>query len=283
MNKSTILFLIAITSLGLSQNGWGQMGTVFTYQGRLMDGGVAAEGEYDFEFELYDSAEGNIQVGDTLAKENVGVYAGYFTVQLDFGAGIFEGEPRWLQIGVRPGEFADPNTYTPLSPRQEVTPSPYAMYAANAGSDADWVVAPPNMHASVSGNVGIGVMIPNFKLEVVGAVKGTSGRFGTDQLSFGANLQVANKINIMDYTTDSPNLFIGDSITQFLQLRWDSVGEHAQLYTPAPYHIAFMPGGNVGIATIAPEETLDVRGNLELDQKILAHDSDGLELGFVTK
>ena len=54
MKKSTILFLIAVVGLGSSQNSWGQVGTVFTYQGRLSDGGGAAEGEYDFKFALYD-------------------------------------------------------------------------------------------------------------------------------------------------------------------------------------------------------------------------------------
>jgi hypothetical protein len=36
--------------------------------------------------------------------------------------------------------------------------------------------------------------------------------------------------------------------------------------------------GNVGIGTTGPEEMLDVRGNIEVDQKIKAHDSGGLEL-----
>ena len=35
------------------------MGTAFTYQGRLTDGGSPADGEYDFRFRLYDAASGD--------------------------------------------------------------------------------------------------------------------------------------------------------------------------------------------------------------------------------
>ncbi|NIP24243.1 MAG: hypothetical protein GWN67_02630 [Phycisphaerae bacterium] len=233
------------------------MGTAWTYQGRLLDVNDTADGEYDFEFKLYDDPNANFPLAEVNIP-NVDVINGYFTVNLDFGSGIFDGNSCWLEIFVRPGELSDPNDYKSLSPRREVTPTPYALYAAKAGTDADWIVLQQNMHASVSGNVGIGVMIPGYKLDVGGDIKGTTGRFGTDQLAFGANLQVANKINIMDDSTDNPNLFIGDNNMQFLQLRWDSTGDHAQLYTPAPYNIALMPGGNVGIGTTTPEAGFDV-------------------------
>jgi hypothetical protein len=233
------------------------MGTAWTYQGRLLDANDTADGEYDFEFKLYDDPNANFPLAEVNVPD-VDVINGYFTVDLDFGSGIFDGDSRWLEIFIRPGELSDPNDYTSLSPRREVTPAPYSLYAAKAGTDSDWILSEQNMHAGVTGNVGIGVMMPGYKLDVAGDIKGTSGRFGTDQLVLGANLQVANKINIMDDSTDNPNLFIGDSITQFLQLRWDSAGDHAQLYTPAPCHIALMPGGNVGIGTTAPEAGLDV-------------------------
>ncbi|MHC4111247.1 MAG: hypothetical protein ACYSUY_09230 [Planctomycetota bacterium] len=228
------------------------MGTAWTYQGRLLDANDTADGEYDFQFKLYDDPNANFPLAEVNVP-GVDVINGYFTVNLDFGSGIFDGNSCWLGIFVRPVELSDPNDYASLSPRREVTPAPYALYAAKAGTDADWIVAQQNMHAGVTGNVGIGVMMPGYKLDVAGDIKGTTGRFGTDQLAFGANLQVANKINIMDSATDNPNLFIGDNNMQFLQLRWDSIGDHAQLYTPAPYHIALMPGGNVGIGTTAPE------------------------------
>ncbi|MHC4500493.1 MAG: autotransporter outer membrane beta-barrel domain-containing protein, partial [Planctomycetota bacterium] len=59
---------------------------------------------------------------------------GYFTVELFLGSASFTGDARWLEIGVRPGELEDPNVYTILEPRQEVTPTPYAMYAKSSGT-----------------------------------------------------------------------------------------------------------------------------------------------------
>ena len=109
MYKTTILLLTAVVVLGLSQNIWGQnVGTVFTYQGRLSDGDSPALGEYDFEFNLFNhiSASGvGYQVGGTVVKENVEVEGGTFTVLLDFGD-VFDGQKRWLEIGVRAGELA---------------------------------------------------------------------------------------------------------------------------------------------------------------------------------
>ncbi|MCK4451743.1 MAG: hypothetical protein KAX26_14250, partial [Anaerolineae bacterium] len=106
------------------------VGTVFTYQGRLTDGGSPANGEYDFQFELYDAASGGAQVGSMVPKENTAVTDGLFTVELDFGSGIFTGDARWLEIGVRPGASA--GAYTTLTPRQALTATPYALYALGA-------------------------------------------------------------------------------------------------------------------------------------------------------
>jgi hypothetical protein len=50
---------------------------------------------------------------------------GYFTAELDFGAGAFDNQERWLEIAVKSG-YADPN-YITLTPRQRITPSPYTV------------------------------------------------------------------------------------------------------------------------------------------------------------
>ena len=106
-------------------------GTVFTYQGRLNERSNPAEGIYDLEFNIYRSINADIPFG-MVNKENITVNAGIFTVELDFGSEVFNGDARWLEIGVRAGDLADPNVYTMLSPRQEITSTPYAIYAANA-------------------------------------------------------------------------------------------------------------------------------------------------------
>ena len=101
------------------------LGTGFTYQGRLTDGDSPADGEYDFEFKLYDDADTGAQVGDTVTKGDVAVSDGLFTVELDFGSGVFIGEARYLEIGVRPGSSS--GAYTTLSPRQPITAAPFAL------------------------------------------------------------------------------------------------------------------------------------------------------------
>jgi hypothetical protein len=101
------------------------VGTAFTYQGRLTDGGSPANGEYDLRFRLYDAATDGTQVGSAVTEGNVTVSDGLFTVELDFGSGIFTGEACYLEIGVRPGSST--GAYTTLSPRQELTAVPYAL------------------------------------------------------------------------------------------------------------------------------------------------------------
>ena len=50
-----------------------QLGTNFTYQGRLEDGNLPANGAYDFTAELYDASGGGNKVGNTLTLNNIQV------------------------------------------------------------------------------------------------------------------------------------------------------------------------------------------------------------------
>ncbi|PYS38567.1 MAG: hypothetical protein DMF71_16645 [Acidobacteria bacterium] len=75
--------------------------TAFTYQGRLTDGGTPANGNYDLQFTLWDSASGGSQIGATQNFSNIGVSSGIFTVTLDFGANAFPGANRFLEINAR--------------------------------------------------------------------------------------------------------------------------------------------------------------------------------------
>ncbi|MET0554740.1 MAG: hypothetical protein ABW221_16990, partial [Vicinamibacteria bacterium] len=104
-------------------------GTSFTYQGRLSEGAVPAGGPYDLRFILYDASVGGSQVGPVVMRDDVAVTAGLFTVGLDFGA-VFAGSRRFLEVAVRPG--VSTGTYGTLSPRQELTPAPAALFTAAA-------------------------------------------------------------------------------------------------------------------------------------------------------
>jgi hypothetical protein len=130
INTKTLAALGAVLALAAMHASADHFGTAFTYQGQLASGGQAASGLYDLQFKLYDSlAGGTGQVGGTLTSNAVPVANGLFTVALDFGNGIFTGPPRWLEIAVRTNGAV---TFVTLSPRQQLNPSPYALYTPNA-------------------------------------------------------------------------------------------------------------------------------------------------------
>ncbi|MCA9311339.1 MAG: hypothetical protein KDA21_09050 [Phycisphaerales bacterium] len=106
------------------------VGTEFTYQGRLLRNGVPGNGQFDMIFRLYTASAGGVQVGGNVTLTNITVNDGLFTVSLDFGD-VFNGSDRFLSIAVR---NAGVGSYIGLTPRQAITPTPYAMYAQSGGS-----------------------------------------------------------------------------------------------------------------------------------------------------
>jgi len=102
--------------------------TAFTYQGWLDDNGLPAQNVYDFEFKLFDGMDPDTasQLGRVNNKEDVSVEKGHFAVSLDFGSSVFNGQPRWLQIGVRPGQSSD--AFTRLVPLQPLPSNLYDPY-----------------------------------------------------------------------------------------------------------------------------------------------------------
>lgn len=109
------------------------LGSAFTYQGILEEGGSPATGNYDFQFALFNAATGGVQRGSTLARSDVPVTRGAFNVLLDYGD-IFGNEQLYLQINVRPSTSS--GAFTALAPRQLITAVPQARYAARANSAA---------------------------------------------------------------------------------------------------------------------------------------------------
>src|ERR1035441_8007199 len=102
-------------------------GTAFTYQGRLNVGTNQANGSYDLTFALFGASSGAGQVGNTVTNSATAVTNGLFAVPLDFGAN-FPGTNRWLEISVRTNGNG---ALVTLSPRQQLTPTPYAITAGN--------------------------------------------------------------------------------------------------------------------------------------------------------
>lgn len=106
------------------------LGTAFGYQGRLLRGGVPINGTVDFRYTLWDAAVAGVQKGASITNLGVSVTDGLVATTLDFGA-QFDGNQRWLQFEV---QGASDVSFVLLTPRQEVLPVPYAMWAGSGGS-----------------------------------------------------------------------------------------------------------------------------------------------------
>jgi hypothetical protein len=111
-------------------------GTAFTYQGRLNNGANPANGSYDLTFTLFGTNSGGNAFG-SLTNSPTAVTNGLFTVTLDFG-NQFPGADRWLEIGLRTNGGG---AFTTLTPRQQLTPTPYAIYAETANGLGGTVLA----------------------------------------------------------------------------------------------------------------------------------------------
>ena len=139
--------------------------TDFTYQGNLTKDGLPLNSTADFEFTLWDAltTPPGAQAGGTVSRSNVDVTDGLFTVDLDFGVEVFDGNAVWLEVAVR--SPAGRGTLTTLSPRQPLTANPYSLQTRGIFVDT-------------AGNVGIGTSSPGAKLDVQGALKIVDGTEG---------------------------------------------------------------------------------------------------------
>jgi hypothetical protein len=177
-------------------------GTAFTYQGRLNDNGSPANGSnYGMVFFVYDAASGGSALGN-LGIVSVPVSNGLFTVTLDFGAAVFTGAGRWLEIAVQ----KNGGPFITLNPRQPITPAPYAIYASGSGG------------AGISGTIPASALGNAWLLS--GNSNTVSGQFiGTaDDQPFDVRV---NNVRVMRFRlntdgggfyTNSPNVIGGSSV-----------------------------------------------------------------------
>ncbi|MCC7308636.1 MAG: hypothetical protein IT173_13810 [Acidobacteria bacterium] len=136
-------------------NTFGQT-SAFSYQGKLTDAGVPANGAYIMQFGLWNAATSGTSIG-ILSDLNVNVRDGVFNVQLDFGAAAISGNDLYLEVSVKklPGD-----TYTTLTPRQQILSAPHAIKSGTAGSSEDsaklgGVDAARFVQSDASGNVSL--------------------------------------------------------------------------------------------------------------------------------
>src|SRR5882724_3485899 len=260
-------------------------GTAFTYQGRLDNGTGTANGSYDLTFSLFDADAAGNQVGSTVTNTAVGVSNGLFTVTLDFGAGMFDGTSRWLEIGVTTNGDAN---FATLSPRQAVTPTPYAIYAANAASAASassvvtGAVAPDQLATPAPPVDGQVLAFSGGSLEWIDpAVAGGSiwslngssafynaGRVGIGTSSPKGALHVASG-GVAVTGASSP--YTGAGAGAFLEYN-GAFGGILFAYdygAGSPMNLLLnSPGGNVGIGTLSPSAKLTVYDSASVSHRI---------------
>lgn len=112
----------ALTTAASATNLQFALSTSFTYQGQLDQNGSPVNDTCDMSFRLYDAASMGTEIGSDF-HASVPVTDGLFAVNLDFGAGAFNGDRRWLEIKI---DCEEDGTYADLG-RQELTAAPYAL------------------------------------------------------------------------------------------------------------------------------------------------------------
>jgi hypothetical protein len=205
MNKkvTVLLFLILLNFSGRFSTAQAQ-GSAFTYQGRLNSGASPAQGIYDLRFTLFDAASAGTAQGAAVTTNGIPVSNGLFTVTLDFG-NQFPGAARWLEIGARTNGAS---SFTTLSSRQPLTPTPYAITAGNLSG----VLSP----ASLAGAYTNQVAISNATDIFAGNGSGLTGVNAAALNGLGANgfWQTAGNAG----TSPSTN-YVGTADNQALELR----------------------------------------------------------------
>ena len=233
---ASLAALALLSTLNLQPSTAFAQGTAFTYQGRLNTTNGPASGTYNLTFSLFNTNTSGVAIAVPVTNNAVVITNGLFTVTIDFGPGVFTGQTNWLQIGV---ETNGASTFTTLAPRQQLTPTPYAIYAESANAtnlsgtlplaQLPGVVVTNNYAASVnlSGSfTGNGSGLTNVNAAALNGLNATSfwktnGNAGTNPtngafLGTTDNQPLELKVNGQRAfrivpTTDTPNLIGGCS------------------------------------------------------------------------
>jgi hypothetical protein len=152
-------------------------GTAFTYEGQLQSSNGPVTGSYNFTFTLFAINNGGAAIAGPATNSSVNVSNGLFTVLVDFGPGVFVGSSNWLEIAVETNGAGSFNT---LSPRQQLTPVPYAIFAEGASNVVGIVPS-----GALSGTYGSAVTFSNAGDSFTGNGAGLTGVNATTLNGYG--------------------------------------------------------------------------------------------------
>ncbi len=207
--KLHALFISLALLAGIKQAA-AQGATAFTYQGQLQDGGTNANGAYTMVFKLYDSLSGGNQIGSAVTNSPT-LANGLFTVNLDFGAGAFDGTARWLDITIANG-----GTTQELSPRVQVLPTPYALFSSVAATVTNGAITTAQLaagavtDANLSPNTALTKTVAETNLVII---RGTLNSSGTVVAGQGFSVLVTSSttrtINFNTAFSSTPTITLG--------------------------------------------------------------------------
>ena len=86
-------------------------------------------------------------LASNVVRNLVPVTNGVFNVSLDFGAAVFTGAARWLEISVRTNGAG---ALVILAPRTPLLPTPYAIFAGSAGGVANGTVTANQLNTAIA-------------------------------------------------------------------------------------------------------------------------------------
>ena len=138
LTTRSLCLLALLLTIHYPLTGARAQGTAFTYQGRLNDANGPATGLYDLAFRLFATNVTGVDVAPPVTNSATAVRNGLFTTTIDFGSGPFTGGSNWLELAVSTNGAT---SFSTLTPRQQITPTPYAIFANTASNVAGKVPA----------------------------------------------------------------------------------------------------------------------------------------------
>jgi hypothetical protein len=250
------------------------IGSAFSYQGELLDGGSPANGEYSFQIALMLTEVDGPTAVTFRQFSNVQVSNGLFTIrEVDFGDVVYDGTEYWLQLLVKKAD--NPGFHTLISPRQRLSAVPYAVQAeflaANNANNGDvlqfdgsnWVGQALNLTTAWQDNgalvttdkyVGIKTVAPSAVLHV-------DGPFGENDLlridNEGSNRFYVNASGRVGIRTDAPNATLhvsGAAADDPMRI---------QIGSATKFVVKNNGGTSIGVNAFPPDNGLYVQGDVK--------------------
>lgn len=255
--KAFLCCFLVLTALFTGAGRMAAQGTTaFTYQGQLRDGGTNANGAYTMIFRLYDAGTNGNLVVATAITNNLNLFNGLFSVNLDFGGTAFNGAARWLDITVTNGAVAQT-----LWPRVQVMPSPYALFAAVAGTVTNGAIGNAQLSANAIASTNIqggaitstqlafgAVANSNLAVNAVATTNIQNGAVTSAQLANGA---VMNN-NLAGNAVNATNIASGQVVKSINGLTDNVNLSLIGILTPGDNTALFTNGYNLQVSALVP-------------------------------